>query len=192
MSGPLSVPGAKVSLLLSTLLSVLGIGGLLGSVGLLTYQPGAPTDGMFASEASQAVTELMVGSTLMRGLAAANLLVSVLLIVASFVLMLRRPSALWWIRQALVGNVLYTVSALAGGVVFHRQHAETLQRITEQLPQMQDAPPGTPMPPAWASFAIGDACRGLVVLGFYFLIWRLSRRPDVRAFVRAEKPERPE
>ena len=180
------MPGAKASLVLSTCLSVLGIGGLLGAVGLLTYQPGTPATGMFANEASRAVTDMMVADPLTRALAGANALVSALLIVASFVVMLRRPSSLWWIRQALVGNVLYTLAAIVGGFLFHHGHADTLQGIAEQLPQMQDAPPDTPMPPAWISFVIGDACRGVVVLAVYFVIWRLSRRPDVRTFIRAE------
>lgn len=185
-SGPLGVPGAKPALLLSTLLSLFGIAGVIGSYAVLTFTPGAEPEGLLADDASRALTELMVRSSLLQALAAANLVVSSLLVVSSFVLMLRRPSAAWWIRQALLGNVLYTVAAMGGAIGFHHQHADAIQQIADQLPQLQEAAPGTPMPAAWAVLAGRDVCVGLVVLGVYFLIWRLARRPDVRQFVRAE------
>ncbi|HJL16871.1 MAG TPA: hypothetical protein RMH99_14500 [Sandaracinaceae bacterium LLY-WYZ-13_1] len=186
-SGPLRVPGAKATLVLSMALSVLGFAGVMWSAGLLGYTPGDVSATEGASwpgadpEAAAAYLDLLVASDLQRGLTVANLILSGLLVVASFLLMLRRSSSLWWTRQALFGNLIYTVAAMAGSIWFHHQHRAALSELAAQMAVNAGAPPeGAPSP---LGFAAKDICFGVILIGAYVLLVRLTRRPSVRDFV---------
>jgi hypothetical protein len=161
----------------------------------LEYTPGAETTGVVPAvspEASAALMELMVSSPIRRGMAVADLLVSALLVVASFVLMLRRPSAVWWAKQALLGNLLYTPASMAGSIWFYVRNEAAARDIMSQLAEAQAAAAGAPAaePPAIA-FATGDVCVGFVMLGVYLLLLRVARRADVAEFVGAGSDRSP-
>jgi hypothetical protein len=171
-------------------LSILGFGGLMWSWAFLEYAPGAEVgaqDGLVPAantEAAAELMDLMVTSPIRRGMAVANLLVSGLLVVASFVLMLRRPSALWWVRQALLGNLLYTPAAMLGSIWFYAKHEAAAREIMTDLARTQGAAEAGAEPSAMG-LAAGDVCLGFVMIGVYLLLWRLARREDVREFVGA-------
>ena len=188
VAGPLSAPGAKATLALSMALSVLGFGGLIWSWNFLGHTPGTALpeqDGLLPSadpEASAALLELWVRSPLQRGLKVANLLVSGLLVVASYVLMLRRPSARWWVTQALGGKILHTLASMVTSLWFYARHEAAVNEIFAEQVAAADAAGGGSLA---MGIAAGEFCFGFAMLGVYVLLLWVSRRDDVRAFVGA-------
>lgn len=188
-AGPLSVPGAKATLVLSVTLSILGLGGVMWSWAFLEYAPGTEMSSEGAllpsenREAAAALMDVMVRSPVRRGLAVANLLVSALLVVASFMLMLRRPSGLWWAKQALLGNLLYTPIAVVGSVWFYATNETTTREIMMRLTEAQGTELAGGAEPSAMGLAVGDLCLGTVMIGVYLSLLRMTRRGDVRAFM---------
>ena len=110
-------------LLTSTLLTMLGIAGVLRGAYDLSLAP-LPEDVRELYEPEADVTdaevhllEAQVTNPYRRPLAAANVVASALVLIGSFMLSWRRKLALWWIRQAVVAKLLwiavYTVSLVS-------------------------------------------------------------------------------
>jgi hypothetical protein len=110
-------------LLTSTLLTMLGIAGVLRGAYDLSLAP-LPEDVRELYEPEDEVTdaevqllEAQVTNPYRRPLAAANVVVSALVLIGSFMLSWRRQLALWWIKQAVVAKLLwiavYTVSLVS-------------------------------------------------------------------------------
>ena len=189
MSRPAAVPRAKATLLLSLAMSLMGIGGIVNAYGLLTVPAAelAPIEMVPGSaDVTRAMMAAMSASPVMKALAVANLLVSGLLVVASVVLSARRPSAIWWARQALFANVLYTVAHAVGNVWFGHEHPEIVEAMAMLGRGSEPLPEGMP---TLAIFAVSSSCGALFLLGIYTVMIRITGRADVRGFVGREAAE---
>jgi hypothetical protein len=110
-------------LLTSTLLTMLGIAGVLRGAYDLSQAPlpedvrdlYAPDDEV--TDAEIQLLEAQVTNPYRRPLAAANVVVSALVLIGSFMLSWRRKLALWWIKQAVAAKLIwiaaYTVSLVS-------------------------------------------------------------------------------
>lgn len=196
VAGPLSIPGAKATLFVSVTMTMLGIWGVVIGYGQLTAPPAEPepTAELSSPEALEALGTLQEHirtAPVTRALAAANLLASALMVVGSFLLTARRRSALWWATQALWANIAYAVAAMVGEIVLVFQLRPELQRVFVLVSEAQPAEPGAPSP-AEVAAVLPYLAAGLVVvlslfmLAIYFVLMRVSRRADVRAFVTRE------
>ncbi len=107
-------------LLTSTLLTMLGIAGLLTGAYDLSMAP-IPEDlrelyepDAQISDAEVLLLEARASNPYRRPMAAANVVVSALVLIGSFLLSWRRRLAQWWIKQAVVAKLIwigaYTVS----------------------------------------------------------------------------------
>ncbi|MEC7521060.1 MAG: hypothetical protein VYE22_14385 [Myxococcota bacterium] len=189
MATPLSLPGAKATLILSLAMTVLGVAGVASGYGELAGPAVALEAPAGASEAARAaadtVRETLTGHPLVRGLGAANLVVSALLVLASFTLTLRRPTALWWCQQAIVANALFAIGKPIVRVM-------TLLPLASELVAIQDDPSLTAFPAEMVTSAMQGGLTGwfvleaLILLAVYFILFRLARRDTVRAFVSRE------
>jgi hypothetical protein len=192
VAGPLSVPGAKATLFVSVTMTMLGIWGVVIGYGQLTAPPAEPepTSELSAEalESVGALQEEMRTAPITRALAAANLLASALMVVSSFLLTARRQSAMWWATQALWANIAYALAAMIGHIALLFQLAPQLERLFVLLSEAQPAEQGAPAPADVAGM-LPWVGAGLVVLltlftlALYFVLMRISRRPDVRSFV---------
>jgi hypothetical protein len=103
-------------LLVSTLLTMLGIAGVLRGAYDLSSQP-VPEDLRELYQEDTEVTELQVqlleaqvSNPYRRPMAAANVIVSALVLIGSFLLSWRRKLAQWWIKQAIVAKLLWILA----------------------------------------------------------------------------------
>lgn len=195
VAGPMSMPGAKATLFLSVTMTMLGIWGVVIGYGQLTAPPAEPeATSELSAEALEAVgtlQEQMRVAPATRALAAANLLASALMVIGSFLLTARRPSAIWWATQALWANIAYALAAMVGHIALLFQLAPELERVFVLLSAAQPMEPGAPdpaeiagmLPAAGAGFVV---LLTLVTLAVYFVLMRISRRADVRGFVARE------
>jgi len=110
-------------LLTSTLLTMLGIAGVLRGAYDLSLAP-LPEDvrelytpDVEVTEAEVQLLEAQVTNPYRRPMAAANVVVSALVLIGSFMLSWRRRLAQWWIKQAVVAKLIwivaYTVSLIS-------------------------------------------------------------------------------
>ncbi|HBQ18287.1 MAG: hypothetical protein RLO52_31435 [Sandaracinaceae bacterium] len=192
MATPLSLPGAKATLILSLSMTVLGVAGvaigygeLTGGAMALEAPPGASEA---AREAAARLEEGLRGDPIGHALGAANLVVSGLLVLASFMLTLRRKTALWWAGQAVAANALFAIAKPVA-------RCATLLPFAAELVALQDDPTLTTFPAETVTAMMQGALAGwfvleaLILLAIYFILFRLSRREAVRAFVTREAPE---
>lgn len=103
-------------LLVSTLLTMLGIAGVLRGAYDLSLAP-LPEDVRELYEPEAEITELevqlleaQVSNPYRRPMAAANVVVSALVLIGSFMLSWRRKLALWWIKQAVAAKLIWIVA----------------------------------------------------------------------------------
>lgn len=110
-------------LLTSTLLTMLGIAGVLRGAYDLSLAP-LPEDvrelytpDAAVTEAEVQLLEAQLTNPYRRPMAAANVVVSALVLVGSFMLSWRRRLSQWWIKQAVVAKLIwvaaYTVSLIS-------------------------------------------------------------------------------
>ncbi|MGB5810610.1 MAG: hypothetical protein WBG86_08780 [Polyangiales bacterium] len=115
-------------LLTSTLLTMLGIGGIfMGGYGLRTGPLPEDLRELFPGEQDPDDDDLMrqvqlfeaeLSNPYRRPMAAANVVVSSLVLVGSFMLTWRRKLSQWWIRQAVVAKLIWIVGYTAT-LVYH-------------------------------------------------------------------------
>ena len=142
-----------------------------------------------ATRANEVFVELISHDSMRRVFGAADLGLSLLLVVAGTMLMMRRESAPWWITQAVIANCLFILAqALA---VMWRIHAFAPQLATtldaylraaspEQAADAADVPLG--MVTTYMMMGMA-ALWGFVRLAVHgWIAWRV-RRPDVRALL---------
>lgn len=169
-------------LLTSTLLTMLGIAGLLRGAYDLSLAP-LPEDvrdlyepGAEVSEAEVRLLEAQVSNPYRRPMAAANVVVSSLVLIGSFLLSWRRKLAQWWIKQAVVAKLIwiaaYTVSLV--------QHIKvTLSPIS--LDQ--------------SGAGLAEIIAGVILVSFLSGVLHLAAlyratRPDVRQFIESAARQR--
>lgn len=186
---------ARAILPLAVLLTLLGTCGASQGMHELSDSPRAqvepPDDLDEAGEAqlalNEALAEAVDSDPNRRALGAANILVSFLLIAASVLLTIRRASAVWWITQAALANIVYVVAqTISLGV----HVAGAGEQLTSLIEASMAAQTGGPPPFAEASnsvlvlLGLGLAGTALARIGFLlFILWR-CRRSDVRAALR--------
>lgn len=169
---------------LSLAMSLIGIGGVIGAYGLLTIPPSElePVELVpGTADATSAMFTAMAADPVMKGIQVGNLLASGLLVVASMLLTIRRPSAIWWSRQALLANLIYTLAYAAANVWFARLHPALIDAMFAQ--GGQPPPEGAP---TLVMFSIGTSCGTLIMLAIYGVMIRIVGRQDVRSFVTRE------
>lgn len=195
VSSPLRAPGAKLTLLVGLTMTFLGFVGVSRSLGALTTSPSAMVGtnaDADVNEAAVALMEALVAAPLWRGLAVANLLVSALLVIASFLLTARARSAPWWAKQALWANAGFSVAAAAIHAYLIETHRGALMAALEAATQAQAAAQGVPPLGSetleglrWAAVAmITSVYLGMAAL--YVGLFLLTRREDVHRFVQRE------
>jgi hypothetical protein len=106
-------------LLVSTLLTMLGVAGLIMGVSDLSLAP-IPEDARDYYDEETELTDIQVemievwaSNPYRRPMAAANVVVSGLVLIGSFLLSWRRKLAQWWIRQAVTAKVLWIIAYTA-------------------------------------------------------------------------------
>ena len=177
VSKPLPVPGARATLLLSLTMSFVGVSGVVQAYAVVT----ATSEQLAPLTAEEEVAPwnrfavATLTDPVMRGVQVGNLLASALLIIAAVLLTSRRHTALWWTRQALIANALYTLADAAATIHFATLHPELIEQI---LPQE-----GLDDPPMLLIFGVTKSFIAALVLAFYALLYRASRRADIKAFL---------
>ncbi len=156
----------------------------VGSTALL------PSDASLETvEANRAVDEAMARAAreapFARALDAANVALSVMLIVGAVLLILLRKSAPWWVTQATLANALWTAAFAASHVVELSVRAPELRARLLDLEQALAADPhirdaGMPFDPLTQAVGVRIAV-ALATIGFYAWIGLRIRRPDVRS-----------
>jgi len=121
-----------------------------------------------------------------RPLQAANLVVSLMLVGGGMMLFGRRRSAPWWITQAALANILWTLAVRAS---YHYQLHENAAVLKEVFARQRQAMQADPATPSWMLSTTGlvphivmsVVLSTLIPLALWaWVIWRV-RRPDVRA-----------
>lgn len=103
-------------LLVSTLLTMLGVAGLIMGVSDLSLAPIPENASDYYDEETELtdiqveMIEVWVSNPYRRPMAAANVVVSALVLIGSFMLSWRRRLAQWWIRQAVTAKVLWIIA----------------------------------------------------------------------------------
>ena len=114
-----------------------------------------------------------------RPLAAANILVSAMLLIGASLLVARRKSAIWWLRQTALANVIWVGVHL--GSVLHHTYANA-----PELLALLDAGTGGLIRSGESRFdwlVVTLIVFGSInVLAYAFVGWRVGR-PDIRAFL---------
>lgn len=189
-TGPFRVKGAKATLLVSLGMTMLGFWGVLGSTYRLTLRSDDPVvaRAYIPREAATDIepfVELLAATHLDEAVVVANLLVSVLLIIGSFALSARRRTALWWVRQALLANVLYTVVGTAVEVALFAMLTTPMAALPPpaSMAQYPDIT-GADVASAWLIFtSVVLVIRGTVLAALYLGLLRVSGRESVRDFI---------
>jgi hypothetical protein len=176
MAGESSERRVVIAILLtSTLLTMLGIAGLLRGAYDLSLTPlpqdvrdlYGPDDDV--SEAEVQLLEAQVSNPYRRPMAAANVVVSALVLIGSFLLSWRRKLAQWWIKQAVVAKLLW-IAAYTASLVRHIETSFTLS-------------PADP-----SGVGTTEIIAGVILVSFssgvlHFAALYRATRPDVRRFI---------
>jgi hypothetical protein len=162
-------------LLTSTLLTMLGIAGVLRGAYDLSLAP-LPEDvrdlyepGNEVSNAEAQLLEAQVTNPYRRPMAAANVVVSALVLIGSFMLSWRRRLAQWWIKQAVVAKLIW-IAAYTVSLVSH-------VKLTF-VPRPLEQPGG----------ALAEIIGGVILVSSFSALLHLAAgyratRPDVRQFI---------
>jgi len=169
-------------LLTSTLLTMLGIAGLLRGAYDLSLAP-LPEDvrdlyepGAEVSEAEVQLLEAQVSNPYRRPMAAANVVVSSLVLIGSFLLSWRRKLAQWWIKQAVVAKLIW-IAAYTASLIDH------IEATFSPLPLDQS---GAGLP---------EIIGGVILVSFLSAVIHLAAlyratRPDIRQFIESTAKQR--
>lgn len=197
--------GARALVLVSSLAFVLGNCGAMRSCAALR-SPTLPPPALSSTHQNEAestayaafattLTTALLKPAHRRLASAANLAVSVLLVLAASMLLLRRPSGVWWLSQAAFANLAWTVGdgisfavALQASSGVDRAYlayaqaagqlpADTLRELARNGPGFTDI--------ALILYLAGAVASGLL---YVFLVWRV-RRPDVAEVLAATAQE---
>jgi len=161
-------------------MSFIGVTGVVNSYSLVTASPQDLEAATVEEEDNplNAFAVEAVSSPVMKAAQVANLLASILLIIGSVLLTGRRSSAIWWTRQGLAANVLYTLGNVAATMVFATSHPELVDAIFIAEGQTEG--------PTMLAFGFGTSCGAVLMIGLYAVLLRVSFRADVGSFVRRE------
>lgn len=162
-------------LLTSTLLTMLGIAGVLRGAYDLALTP-LPEDVRELYEPEDEVTdaeiqllEAQVTNPYRRPLAAANVVVSGLVLIGSFMLSWRRKLALWWIKQAVVAKLIW-IAVYTAVLVSH-------VKLTFE-----------PLPLEHSGGTLAEVIGGVILVGTFSGVLHVAAayratRPDIGEFI---------
>lgn len=162
-------------LLTSTLLTMLGIAGVLRGAYDLSLAP-LPEDvrelytpEVEVTEAEVQLLEAQVTNPYRRPMAAANVVVSALVLIGSFMLSWRRRLAQWWIKQAVVAKLIW-IAAYTISLVSHVKLSFVPLPIEQPGATLQEVVAGIVLVSTFsAALHVAAAYR--------------ATRPDIRAFI---------
>ena len=157
-------------LLTSTLLTMLGIAGVLLGTYDLQSSP-LPKDLQDLAPLKLQFLEAQATNPYRRPMAAANIVVSALVLIGSFMLSWRRKLAQWWIRQAVTAKLIWIV-AYTATMVHH------LKLVFPSLPA--PSPSGATLNELISNVVLGSIISAALHVA---AAWRVSR-PDIRAFIK--------
>ncbi len=195
--------GARAILLVSGLAFILGNCGVMRSCSALTppaTPPEAALQGHRNEAELQAYTEFaaVMSDALLkpahrRAVGAAGLAVAALLLFASGTLVVGRRTGPWWLAQAALANLAWTVGDCVSFGAALRAHPELDRAYLRYAEAAGQLPPEAAAELARGGPGFGGialllyaAVSGVFALAYAFLVWRV-RRPDV-AEVLAARP----
>ncbi len=147
-----------------------------------------------AAEASaMALMEVLQGDPNRRALGVANMMVSAMLVIGGLMLVWRRESAPWWVRQAIYANMLWTVVQCGSQCAQLLDESTRLavvfgEEISARSNELQGEGPapfgGSQM--VWFLVIVFVGLGLLRLLGYVWFLWRI-KRPDIMSlFQRAD------
>jgi hypothetical protein len=194
---PAVLRAARALVLCAGLGAGLGTCGIAGGIGGLLHEPTPVTIGAHEARSSEQVAEALsveleaaiAAAPHRRPLAAANIVVSCLLVGASFLALGRRAAGPWWVTQACAANAIWTIAEAVSRSLALFENADRLvpllARSVELSPHPTSAPPLPPADPhalLWVYVLAVAVPAGIAILAYSFLVWRV-RRPDIRAIL---------
>lgn len=162
-------------LLTSTLLTMLGVAGILRGAYDLSLTP-VPEDvrelyepGAEITDAEVQLREARITNPYRRPMAAANIVLSGLMLMGSFMLSWRRKLAQWWIKQAVIAKLIW-IAAYTISFVSHIKLAFT------------------PLPLKHLDGALPEVISGVIVISSASAVLHIAAayratRPDIRRFI---------
>ncbi|HJL02138.1 MAG TPA: hypothetical protein RMH85_33095 [Polyangiaceae bacterium LLY-WYZ-15_(1-7)] len=186
-------PGARATFMLALFLTLMGTCGVskgatdlrVAGVDFSSEGEQISPEGAPAAEQLAELQRTLYNDPNRRPLAAANIVVSLMLIIGSFLLTSRRPSAIWWLKQAVLANVVWIVAKLASWL-FHsyRNMPELLALLESQ--RNANGPIGPEGYLTW--MVVGMVLVSLVnLVAHVFVGWRVSRE-DIQRFLSGGTP----
>lgn len=164
-------------LLTSTLLTMLGIAGVLTGAYDLSMTP-LPEDLRELSERDEELSdaevqlfEARVSNPYRRPMAAANVVVSALVLVGSFLLSWRRRLAQWWIKQAVAAKLIW-IGAYTATLVSH---------VNSTFVPLPDDPQGNTLSALVGSVVVLSTISAALHVAAAFR----ATRPDIADFIRS-------
>ena len=162
-------------LLTSTLLTMLGIAGILTGLYDLSMTP-LPEDireltepDEELSDAEVLLIEARVSNPYRRPMAAANVVVSALVLIGSFFLSWRRSLAQWWIKQAVAAKLIW-IGAYTATLVSH---------LSLSFAPLPDEQPGEALQGLIGSLVVIGTVNGVLHLAAAYR----ATRPDITEFI---------
>ncbi|MCS6798313.1 MAG: hypothetical protein NZ898_07260 [Myxococcota bacterium] len=198
MANTVPESGARGLLLCASASLLIGSCGVAGALADFGRTPPAqsprPQDLSSAQEVAQAlaveVDAALARDPRRRPLAAADVVVSLLLVFAGLQLLGRRPTGPWWLTQACIANALHAVAEATSRIVALFAAQETLVPLLARSVEIAARGSGGPPPSFEPSRLLGVyvlAVAGpalVMVLLYAYLVWRV-RRGDVGAVLGA-------
>ena len=186
-------PGARATFMLALFLTLMGTCGVskgatdlrVAGVDFSSEGEQISPEGAPAAEQLAELQRTLYNDPNRRPLAAANIVVSLMLIIGSFLLTSRRPSAIWWLKQAVLANVVWIVAKLASWL-FHsyRNMPELLALLESQ--RNANGPIGPEGYLTW--MVVGMVLVSLVnLVAHVFVGWRVSHE-DIQRFLSGGTP----
>lgn len=189
MTEPEPERAAKATLMLALFLTVMGTYGVFRGIRELQGDALGPSAELLDAEEQERVEALAeVHSTFYnepnrRPFAAANVVLSAMLVIGSAFLVGRKTHAVWFLRQAILANVVWIVAKLASLL----WHSFSRAPEVKALLAATEARAGPVAEPSFAMF-VGS----MIVFSTFNLVahvfvgWRVGRE-DVRRFVAGEE-----
>ena len=145
---------------------------------------GSPTAA--AAEASaMLLMEVLQADPNRRPLGAANMLVSAMLVLGALMLVWRRGSALWWVRQAIYANMVWTALQCGSQVAQLLSESARLSVVFGQEISVRAGElPGDGAAPlggghmVWFLVTVFVGVSLVRLLGYGWFLWRI-KRPDI-------------
>ena len=147
-------------------------------------------------EATDALNEALARSArdapFRRPLAAANVVVSAMLLVGGILLSLLRRSGPWWVTQAVIANILWTCANATSHIWQLQANSGELRRLLRALTRAMESDPELregrlPFDELTLTIAMRVGLALIAIAVYLWMGWRV-RRPDIEGvLVEAER-----